>query len=292
MSTPSARPLCFCIIGQHIEVRCDVARLREVVAGNFAAFREPACRPRPDSRYEISLDAASGAFRLSSPHGGAQLAATAAELLFDLEKSITLALQTKRPDLLFLHAAALERDRRAYLLSGESGHGKSTTAWGLLHHGFRYLSDELSAIDLRSRSVLAYSHALCLKQRPPAGYPLPEAEVLDLGATIHVPVAALPAAVATAPCSLGAVLFVRHDAGLRRPALRPIGTAEAAARMYVSTLNALAHEAHGLDAVLRVVGQVPCFVLDSADLRSTCELIAGTDLRTRSPPATAQPFTA
>ena len=162
---------------------------------------------------------------------------------------------------------------QAWLLVGESGNGKSTTAWGLLHHGFRYLSDELSPIDLTTLQVHAYPHALCLKQPPPV-YPLPANRVLDLGATLHVPVDALPGALAAGPCDLGAVIFVRYGGHRPAPLLRAIGPAEAGARMYTCTLNALAHPDQGLDAVLHVAERIPGFALDSADLRTTCEALA------------------
>jgi hypothetical protein len=74
------------------------------------------------------------------------------------------------------------------------------------------------------------------------------------------------------------VFFVSQDARMREPVLRRVSTAEAAARLYVSTLNALAHDARGLDAVLRVANQVSCFVLQAGDLESTCKLIAATDI--------------
>ena len=209
--------------------------------------------------------------------GRALLAADLGELVFQLEKAIIVAIQERRPDLLFLHAAALERDRAAWLFVGASGAGKSTTAWGLLHHGFSYLSDELAPIDLDTLEVLPYPHALCLKRRPPPPYLLP-AESLDLGRTIHVPARYLPSVSRLDAYALKAVFFVSQDARRHEPVLRRVSTAEAAARLYVSTLNALAHEARGLDAVLRVAGRVSCFVLQAGDLESTCKLIAATDI--------------
>jgi hypothetical protein len=195
------------------------------------------------------------------------------ELLFMLEKDLVIALQLRRPELLHLHAAALEFQGRAWLLAGDSGAGKSTTTWGLLHHGFRYLSDELAAVDLHTRSVHAYAHALCLKRRPPAIYPFPDAQVLDLGRTLHVPVAALPAPVADAPCPLAGLIFVRHDPSLHAPVLRALHSAEGGARLYVTTLNALAHAQHGMDAVVNLAASVPSWSLGTAELDATCRLV-------------------
>ena len=227
--------------------------------------------------YRVSAAPSTAGFLLHPPDGCALPAADLGELVFQLEKAIIVAVQRCRPDLLFLHAAALERDRAVWLFVGASGSGKSTTAWGLLHHGFSYLSDELAPVDLDTLEVLAYPHALCLKRRPPPSYPLP-AEAIDLGRTIHVPARSLPSAFRLDACALRAVVFVSHDARVRDPALHRVGTAEAAARLYVSTLNALAHSGRGLDAVIRVAGRASCFVLQAGDLGRTCKLIAATDI--------------
>jgi len=196
-----------------------------------------------------------------------------AELLFCLEKDLCILLQRRRPDLLFLHAAALERHGKVFLLAGDSGHGKSTTAWGLLHYGFKYLSDELSPIELHSLSVLPYPQALCLKRPPPAIFPLPEDAVLDLGTTLQVPVAGLPLVAPSLPIPVAAIFFVRYDASLTHPRMRALGPAEAGARAYVAALNLLAHPSRGIDAVLRLVSHVPCLLMQAAELAATCEAV-------------------
>jgi len=219
---------------------------------------------------------AHGGFVLQTAEGAPVPAADLGDLLFQVEKAIILGLQRCRPDLLFIHAAALERDGAAWLLVGESGSGKSTTAWGLLHHGFSYLSDELAPVDLDTLEVFPYPHALCLKRRPPPPFSLPAATI-DLGRTIHVPARSLPSAYRVDACALRAAVFVSHDRRVSEPVLRRLGTAEAAARLYVATLNALAHPARGLDAVLRVAGRASCFGLQVGDLERTCKLLAAAD---------------
>lgn len=264
------------IVGQAVEIVCDDSAATSTLRENYEALSCDEAKGA-DLRYRISGEPSTSGFLLRRHNGSARPAADLGELVFQLEKAIIVAIQERRPELLFLHAAALERDRAAWLFVGESGAGKSTTTWGLLHHGFSYLSDELAPIDLDTVEVLPYPHALCLKRRPPPPYLLP-AESLDLGRTIHVPARYLPSVSRLDPCALQAVFFVSQDARRRDPALRRVSTAEAAARLYVSTLNALAHEARGLDAVLKVASHVSCFVLQAGDVESTCKLIAATDI--------------
>jgi hypothetical protein len=242
---------------------------------NHAISATPAGVGSPDLSYVVTRGIAAGAYALAGRTGPTVAIADIGELLFHYEKDLTVALQERRPDLLFLHAAALEFRGKAYLLAGESGSGKSTTAWGLLHHGFQYLSDELGPIDLNSMQVLAYPRALCLKRLPPLRYPLPSG-ALALGGAYHLPVQAAPSAGAHQPRDLAAIFFVRHRQGLHAPALSGISAAEGAARLYVTALNALAHPHCGLDAVARVAERVPCYALESADLRATCELVSRT----------------
>ncbi|MBA2722334.1 MAG: hypothetical protein H0U56_05450 [Methylibium sp.] len=266
--------LSFLIFGQRVQVVCSDGLLASAVAANYSALTAEFGEHRPDLHYILAGTSRPGEFLLTCRDRAAVTVLGMGRLLFDLEKDLTIALQQRRPDLLFLHAAALESSGNAYLLAGDSGHGKSTAAWGLLHHGFRYMSDELSPIDLCSLRVLPYPRALHLKRLPPPGYPLPVGDILDFGATLQVPVPALPAAAVCAPCALGAVIFVRYQAGPHPPVLRAISPAEAGARMYVTVLNALAHPGHGLDAVVHLAERVPCFSLRSADLRVTCEVVS------------------
>ena len=262
----------FRVLGRHVRIRAHQDELDALVASNFSAMAWCGAHGDVDLDYEIVVRA--GRYLLS--RDGAQIATSAdrGELLYDLEKDLTVELQRRRQDLFFLHAAALERSGRVFLLAAESGSGKSTTTWGLLHHGFRYLSDELSPIDLASMQVWPYPHALCLKSRPPH-YPLPD-KTVDLGRTLHVPVPSLPVASIEAPLPLGGILLVQYSPDRSAPRMQRISASEAAAHLYVNTLNALAHSNSGLDGVARIAQALPCYAVEAADLRETCDLIRNT----------------
>ena len=160
---------------------------------------------------------------------------------------------------------------RASLFVAESGRGKSTMTWAMLHHGFEYLSDELAPIALDELKVHPYPHALCLKRLPPS-YPLP-ASTMQLARTFHVPVQGLPAPMVSDPCPFDAILLLRYDPAAAKPALRRLTAGEAAARLFVNALNALAHSNGGLDAVLRIASHARCYALTTAGLPETCELV-------------------
>jgi hypothetical protein len=258
------------ILGERVRIDCVVPDVRTLLAANFGAMAAAAEAGSPDLHYTVSWSGET--FSIAREGQDPLTGEGFSDLLFMLEKDLTIELQKRRSELLFLHSAAVERGGKAYLFAAEAGSGKSTTTWALLHHGFQYLSDELSPIDLDSLTVLPYPHALCLKQRPPIPYGLP-AQAIDLGRTIHVPGEALPGPVASALWPIGAAFLITHRPGLVAPELRDLSTAEASAHLYATALNLLAHPNHGLDAIVRVAQHVPCFALDSADLSSTCALI-------------------
>ncbi len=266
----SDRALSFLILGQSIRVECPDPGVAAMVAANFGAMAATGAGV-PQLRYAITITESPRSFTIVRQGQPPLREADLGDLLFRLEKDITVELQKRRADLFFLHSAALEWQGRAILLAADSGSGKSTTAWALLHHGFRYLSDELGPVDPESLQVFAYPHALCLKQ-PAAAYPLPR-EAIDLGRTLHVPVAAMPGEAITGSLPLGAVFLVRHCPDSAKPVLRALGPAEAGARLYVTALNALAHPNRGLDAVVRIAEQAPCFDIATSELPATCAMI-------------------
>jgi hypothetical protein len=88
-----------------------------------------------------------------------------------------------------------------------------------------------------------------------------------------VPVEALPAPAVSQCCPLDAIFLLRYDSGVTEPSLRPLTAGEAAARLFVNALNALAHSNAGLDAVVRIASQARCYALTTAGLPETCELV-------------------
>ena len=241
-----------------------------MIHGNMDALATGEGTSAPSLDYTIS---GKGPYRVHREgHNAPATATNRSDVLYEVNRDVVVQLQKLNSDLFFLHSAAIAWQGRASLLVAESGGGKSTTTWALLHHGYDYLSDEMAPIALDTRRVLPYPRALCLKRSPPPSYPLP-AETIRLTCSLHVPTRALPARVITEGCPLDAIFLLRYDPTAREPSLRRITAAEATARLFVHALNALAHPNMGLDAVLHIVSHARCFDLTTARLPETCELI-------------------
>jgi hypothetical protein len=264
-------------VGCRVRVRCLGAPVETLVRAAYGAL---ACDAGvADVTYVAGAGEPEG-YCLHGPDH-AVVAADASDFLVLLETELSIEVQKRRPDLFFLHAAALEHEGSGVLLIGASGAGKSTAAWGLAHAGFGYLSDELAPLDPETLEVVAYPRALCLKADPPA-HPLP-ARTLRTARTLHVPPDALPGGVAGGPRPVHALFFVDHRAGTPRASVEPVTKGEAAARLLASALNPLAHPAAGLDAATRIASAVPAFRLRTAALPATAALLKATLATIRAP---------
>ena len=254
-----------------IHIQCNDETVYQLLKAGYGGLAIPHGKV-PDLSYTVGHREVDAGYFLRR-EGQARLdAPDIAEFLFFFEKDLTIELQRCRPDLYFLHAAAVALGEKAALLVAPSGTGKSTTAWGLLHTGFRYLSDELAPVNLDRMTVSPYPHALCLKREPPGPYPLP-VDTLRTSETFHVPVEHLPAKMVSMPVVLAAIFFLRREGAHEQPSTREVSVGEASARLLANALNPLAHRADGLDAAIEIARQVRCFELHVTGLVETCETI-------------------
>lgn len=189
-------------------------------------------------------------------------------LAAEMAMNLQLALGWRRH--LLLHAACVERDGQALLLTGESGSGKSTLAALLSGRGWRLLGDELALLDLATGTV----------------YPFPRLTSVKNDA-IAVVAAALPQA-RTGPVLAGTPKGdIRHfvppaDAVARqaepaRPALilfptfgpvaavRAMAPSEVFVRLTQASTNYVALAEPGFAALTRLVGTVPARAIDYPD---------------------------
>ena len=221
-------------------------------------------RPCPDE----------GQWLIETESGSPVAAQDTYELVYLVEKIVTVNVQTQRSDLYFLHAAALAYRGGAILLVAASGSGKSTTAWALANRGFGYLSDELAPIDLDTLEVEPYPHALCLKARPPPPFDVPDGTIVT-SRTLHVPTARVPMVIHRR-VTLRAIFFNRFDRAAATPSVSALRPAECGALLYSQALNPLAHHRDGLKAVATIAGRVASYALTTCDLEATCALIRQT----------------
>lgn len=228
-----------------------------------------------DLDYTVGRDGVAATFFIKRPGIEPLTARDDGQFLALFDQDIAIELQKLRCDLYFIHAAVLQRADVALMLIAKAGGGKSTVCWALMHHGFRYLSDELGPVDLKTLEVLPYARALALKKQPPASYPLPP-QTIRTSRSLHVPAEDMPGGISRVRAPLSAVFFLRYEPGVPGPSMRRLSAAEATARLYANVLNPLAHAGDGLDGAIRIATASPCFEFVTADLTASCALLTAT----------------
>ena len=252
-------------------IDCHCATTAPVLRAVFAALEQSGDSNQRPVREYIVGPAPAGGFIVSD--GAVTWSSDDLDdVIFRIDKAITLALQHERRDLFFLHSAVLALNGRAIALPAFPGTGKSTLTLALAQNGLEYLSDELAPVDLRSLTVEPYPHALCLKSPPPPPYVLPHG-TLQVNGRFHVPVECLPTATRREPLPLAAIVFPRRDAD-RFQGLRPLTNASAATCLMAHLLNGLAHPHYGLDAAISLSQAVPCFEVDLTDLPAAVQSLS------------------
>jgi len=116
-----------------------------------------------------------------------------------------------QPNVLFVHAAAMEIGGAGVLLVGPTGSGKTTLSVGLAARGYGFLSDEIGAIRLSELSLLPFPRAAGVRAGPRTSAAeallteeLPVERFADGSSKSLVPAAAFE----TAP--LGSAVPLRH----------------------------------------------------------------------------------
>lgn len=82
-----------------------------------------------------------------------------------LEWSMNWCISMHAHHYLLLHSAVIERDGCAVIMPAPPGSGKSTLCAGLVHRGWRLLSDELALISLTDASITPLGRPISLKNQ-------------------------------------------------------------------------------------------------------------------------------
>jgi HprK-related kinase A len=198
--------------------------------------------------------------------------------LLAAEMGMNLQMALGQKNWLLLHAASVEKDGRAMILTGESGAGKSTLAALLGERGWRLMGDEFALLDLESGMLLPFPRAVSLKNgaitvmegEAPASRFGPRLEGTPKGDIRHL----RPNAEAIARMREGAmpalILFPRFGSA---SAVRGVGQAEAFMRLTQASTNYVALGRGGFDALARLIGSVPSLAIDYPDTDTALGLV-------------------
>jgi HprK-related kinase A len=198
-------------------------------------------------------------------------------LAAEMGMNLQMALGQKR--YLLLHAATVERDGRALLMTGESGAGKSTLAALLGERGWRLMGDEFALLDLDDGRLHPFPRAVSLKNAAirlfddvdPARLG-PRLEGTPKGTIRHLRPNSEAIARMDEAARPALILFPRYGRGLEE-AIRPVGGAEVFVRLTQASTNYVALGERGFDALSRLVASVPAQAVDYPDTGAAVALV-------------------
>ena len=260
------------VLSCDIAVRCSDEASYNLLSECYSAFLLPAdSRNSPALGYDVSYAGQANEWTLRCAEVSLRCR-DSYDLVYKFEKDMTERVQLLRPDLFFIHGAALAASERCAIISGESGSGKSSLAWFMANNGYDYLSDELAPVDPASLLVEPYPHALCLKGAPLSEPKLP-ASTQYTEVTLHVPAYELTARALDRPCRLGFLIFIDGALNGDELAMRKISSAESAAQLYSNGLNQLAHRDDGLPVVATIAKGATSYVMSGGTVEERAEAI-------------------
>lgn len=174
---------------------------------------------------------------------------------------------------LILHAAVVERDGHAMILPAPPGSGKSTLCAGLIHRGWRLLSDELAVIDLTTLELLPIPRPVSLKNGSievirawaPEAALGPVVRETNKGAVAHCRPPA--EAVASAERRAAAAWVVLPKWIADAPArLTPLSNAQSMMRLIDNAFNYNVHGAVGFQALAGLVDRCRSYEFEYGSL--------------------------
>jgi HprK-related kinase A len=194
-----------------------------------------------------------------------------AQGLLAAEMGMNLQMALGQKAFLLLHAATVEKDGRALLMTGPSGAGKSTLGALLGERGWRFMGDEFALLGLDDGLLHPFPRPVSLKNESLGLFEDVEADRLGpvLTGTPKGTIRHLrPNGDAVARMDEAArpvlILFPRFGRDLE-PAVRGVGAAEAFMRLTQASTNYVALGERGFGSLTRLVGSVPSRAIDYAD---------------------------
>lgn len=198
-------------------------------------------------------------------------------LAAEMGMNLQMALGHKRH--LLLHAAAVERNGKAVLMTGHSGAGKSTLAALLGERGWRFLGDEFALIDLDDGRVHPFPRPVSLKNEALGLFDGVDAERLGpvlqgtpKGTIRHLRPNAEALSRMDEPAAPVLLLFPRYGRDLEC-AVRPVGAAEVFVRLTQASTNYVALGEPAFDLVGRRLLSLPVRAIDYPDGASGLALV-------------------
>lgn len=150
--------------GEHeIELRSN---RRDVLESLEQSFKHMKGSARSAAFAIAEVIESGGRFRVLPVSGAPDERASARDAIRWARQQVIEGMMRARPDILWMHGAAVASDGRAILLPGARGRGKSTLATALCARGWRFLTDDLIALEPATLQVRPFPRVPEVREDP------------------------------------------------------------------------------------------------------------------------------
>ena len=294
---------CYRVLGKKVMVRTTSSEFAEQVRRLFRSFSPtPSNGDSPDLALSFLVAAPPKSRRIRPFHcayrGYTQIARTTDywQLFRYLEWQLDLLLAEQTQDYYLVHSAAVARDGAGFLLPGPSGSGKSSLTMALIGRGYRYMSDELAAVDLTTNELHSVPKPLGIKdisifpelsRRQDFWFgPGPEEKVREEPVWYVHPEDVLPNCIGS-PVPIRYIIFPKYHPDTA-PRLETLGAGQVMELLLQNSVNFRRFGSIGFDLLAEMVEEAECFSLSFNDLDMATTLINGLTRAEAVPAATTR----
>lgn len=180
---------------------------------------------------------------------------------------------------LTIHAAVVEKSGKALILPAPPGSGKSTLCAGLIHRGWRLLSDELALIDPASGQLTPLPRPVSLKNESievirrfaPAAVFNPAVHDTTKGTVAHARPPAASVRRADEPARPGWVVLPRFSSGAQTR-LTPLPKARALMQLADNAFNYGLYGDRGFETLANLIENAGCYEFTYSRLEEAVEV--------------------
>ena len=205
-----------------------------------------------------------------------------AELLLKLLDFILEDFIESTKDHLLLHSAVLVKRRKAIVLPAGSNSGKTTLSLALLKDEFKYISDEVAAVNIYNLKASGFPRAMMIKDKTLSLFPSLQREIrcykfqFRNSRDVQKAHLGIPGERKTAPLKqsfpITAIVFPKYnpDGVTTLTELKP---SEALVNLMRCSFNHLRLNEIGFRSAAKIARKIKCYFLEVNDLTKACELI-------------------
>ena len=235
-----------------VTIRSDVEQVQSRIRRDFAQLIG---KREGTSVAVLGLNTAQNGFVLEGPAFTPIQHRDLDQLIVVLKEEVRLEFMRSRPDLLWLHAGAVERDGRCMLILGVSGQGKSTLSTSLYARGWRLMSDDV--VPIAMDGALAYPFPQTPFRRVPSD---DDWNPVQLSTAGREAVELSPESIVIDPVPIGELVFPFFERGAPT-VLSRLTKGEGALEMLRSSTNFCDHKEKAVERAARMAETLPAYRL-------------------------------